>query len=1080
MPERYFLPFGDFAPDSREFDVPQLDEAKNALPIFGGKRPLRQRQALSSQATTGAITGAHAHLLLATEQFQYLRPDGTVTQGSYVALPAETGTLWDQVDEANATDTNRIAVAGAPANSQAELSLTDADPPGSTANHNMRARYKVSNYSFTSLSVTSITRVGTTATATTAAAHGLTSGDYVTVEAAVQTEYNITAPVTVTGATTFEYTIVGAPATPATGTITYKKSWYLKWRLREASTTRATMTVAGAADAGYSSTSYTLTGGEAGAIANVDDVKVQFEATVPGVAQTVYPTADYSNPGAWTTTAGALTGLYAEVDETAADDDTSYITTPLMAVAGIAKICTLTLPTSPLNPYSSSGHVVNFRYKALNAGITLIARLYQESTLIATGTVTNAATSYTDGTLTLSGAEADAITDYTALRLTFEASYPTATTATVFQSARPDADTANNGWLTSGGSGSNLYGEIDETSPNDADYVIGSGGLLLDLAELTLSDVTDPGVDTDHALVVRAKAATSGNSLIVKLYSSGSLVKTVDFGAGAPGVGPLTSSFQTFTVSLTEGEAALITSYEALSVSLTAYGSDNGLNVQVSYLELKVPELRKVRITRAYLALPSAARAEFSWFELSIPDPMSTFESDRVKLYAGSQDRLWLVNSNAVWEDVSRAALYAQGTDVPHSWGFASWGGDLLATNYVDAVQSLASGAADFANLITSTATPKSRFITVINQHVVLADIKYVGTPTGTSDMVWWSAVDDATNFDPSATTGCDYQRLRDIPGQIMGLVGGVNYGYVFKRGGIYKMQYVGTPFTFTFQNVALGVGTTAPRSIVQVDGAVYFWSGSGFYMLADDSVVAIGDGKVDRMLRDYEFESRAVLRAQDPDQRIMDSLVFGARCPHSGLIFWSYRSASGAAYRNDDMVVYNPRTGEWGYCQDSALDLAALASISNPTSDDTHLLSGLVGFDYTGSASTYLKFNADSTYAMTFRSKLITAEAICGEPIKNVTIQAVRPIFRGAPTNVADPAISVLIEGSDDPLLQDNVDSQTTSKANVNRDGWYPCTRVNGERFRFTTTVPALISARTIIDFSGLEILYEREGTSG
>jgi hypothetical protein len=77
----------------------------------------------------------------------------------------------------------------------------------------------------------SITRTTTTATATTgaynetgtlvAAAHGLSTGQYVTVAGADQTDYNLTAQITVTGATTFTYTVANSPTTPATGTLVY-------------------------------------------------------------------------------------------------------------------------------------------------------------------------------------------------------------------------------------------------------------------------------------------------------------------------------------------------------------------------------------------------------------------------------------------------------------------------------------------------------------------------------------------------------------------------------------------------------------------------------------------------------------------------------------------------------------------------------------------------------------------------------------------------------------------------------------------------------------------------------------------
>jgi hypothetical protein len=70
--------------------------------------------------------------------------------------------------------------------------------------------------------VSSITRSSSTATLTTATAHGLTTGDYVTVSGADQSEYNVTAAVTVTSTTVFTYTVSGTPATPATGTLVLK------------------------------------------------------------------------------------------------------------------------------------------------------------------------------------------------------------------------------------------------------------------------------------------------------------------------------------------------------------------------------------------------------------------------------------------------------------------------------------------------------------------------------------------------------------------------------------------------------------------------------------------------------------------------------------------------------------------------------------------------------------------------------------------------------------------------------------------------------------------------------------------
>jgi len=69
------------------------------------------------------------------------------------------------------------------------------------------------------ISISSLTRSGSLAYAVTPSDHHLADGAIVTISGAAQTEYNIAAAITVTSNTSFTYTIVGTPATPATGTI---------------------------------------------------------------------------------------------------------------------------------------------------------------------------------------------------------------------------------------------------------------------------------------------------------------------------------------------------------------------------------------------------------------------------------------------------------------------------------------------------------------------------------------------------------------------------------------------------------------------------------------------------------------------------------------------------------------------------------------------------------------------------------------------------------------------------------------------------------------------------------------------
>lgn len=70
------------------------------------------------------------------------------------------------------------------------------------------------------ISISSLTRSGSTATTTTPSEHNLATGVSVVIAGASQSEYNITATISVISPTQFTYEVSGSPATPATGSPT--------------------------------------------------------------------------------------------------------------------------------------------------------------------------------------------------------------------------------------------------------------------------------------------------------------------------------------------------------------------------------------------------------------------------------------------------------------------------------------------------------------------------------------------------------------------------------------------------------------------------------------------------------------------------------------------------------------------------------------------------------------------------------------------------------------------------------------------------------------------------------------------
>lgn len=142
-----------------------------------------------------------------------------------------------------------------------------------------------------SLLVTSLTRSGTTATANTPTPHRLATGMSVTVSGAIETAYNGVFTITVTGANSFTYQVAGAPATPATGTIT-ESSNFASLNVQAATTGPGTNMQAGAtlnvSLAGLASLAYvqfSALGGGADLETNIDyrDRIIESRSNISGV-----------------------------------------------------------------------------------------------------------------------------------------------------------------------------------------------------------------------------------------------------------------------------------------------------------------------------------------------------------------------------------------------------------------------------------------------------------------------------------------------------------------------------------------------------------------------------------------------------------------------------------------------------------------------------------------------------------------------------------------------------------------------------------------------------------------------------
>ena len=132
-------------------------------------------------------------------------------------------------------------------------------------------------------------------------------------------------------------------------------------------------------------------------------------------------------------------------------------------------------------------------------------------------------------------------------------------TTTPLTFLRPIADTSNGAWTAS--SGSDRYAMIDESTTNDSDYITVSSASTY---KTRLTTVSDPGVDTDHSVVVRAKG--DGSSQLTIALVQGDPTETA---IASTTVTP-TASYANYTLTVTSGQAANITDYSLLYLKLTS------------------------------------------------------------------------------------------------------------------------------------------------------------------------------------------------------------------------------------------------------------------------------------------------------------------------------------------------------------------------------------------------------------------------------------------------------------------------------------------------------------------------------
>lgn len=288
--------------------------------------------------------------------------------------------------------------------------------------------------------------------------------------------------------------------------------------------------------------------------------------------------------------------------------------------------------------------------------------------------------------------------------------------------------------------------------------------------------------------------------------------------------------------------------------------------------------------------------------------------------FAADKNRLYLLASgDTAFMDVSKATggPYNAGSSGFDFWSMTAFGSNVIATDFQDNVQSYVVGSSTtFTDL--AAAAPRAKYTAAIRDFLFLAN---VFDDTGSQPQrARWSAIGNPTNWPTPGTTAAievqsDQQDLQQVDlGQITGIVGSGLFGAdgaVFCERGIYRVAYVGSPAIFDFAVSQGGIGTVAPRSIINYRGLAYYLGLDGFYAY-DGSMpsVPIGAQKIDNTF--FADLNPGYL-----------ATVQGAIHPNRKFIVWAYAGAgSGASGAYNRLLIYEWQLNRWSFIDLTGMEI--------------------------------------------------------------------------------------------------------------------------------------------------------------
>ena len=136
------------------------------------------------------------------------------------------------------------------------------------------------------------------------------------------------------------------------------------------------------------------------------------------------------------------------------------------------------------------------------------------------------------------------------------------------------------------------------------------------------------------------------------------------------------------------------------------------------------------------------------------------------------------------------------------------------------------------ATIITGAPTAsRDMLVSTPDRHLVFFGTETtIGNKATQDDMfIRFSSQENINEYTPTAENSAGTQRLA-AGSRIIGAKLGRNAIYIWTDTSLFTMRFVGTPFTFAFEQVGTNCGLIGKNAAVEVDGAAYWMSDNGFF----------------------------------------------------------------------------------------------------------------------------------------------------------------------------------------------------------------------------------------------------------